>query len=159
MVISLFFLLVVMPIFFKLFSIAKSLSDSLILNSSRLGKKVSPLAKEAAIIKIGTSSIILGIISLLILIPLNKEDFTCIVPTVSPCCFFLFIILMEPPIFFNIFKNPILLGFDKTLGRERLLFLLSKARTIKNAAEEGSPGTTYFFSALRNCFPRILIIL
>ena len=63
--------------------IAFNRSDSLTLNSDALVIFVVPNANDAAMLRIGISSIILGIISSGMFMPFKVEDFTNISPTFS----------------------------------------------------------------------------
>ena len=64
--------------------IASNLSDSFTLNSLASEIFVIPSAQAAAILKIGISSIILGIMSPPIFMPLNCDDLTIKSPAFSP---------------------------------------------------------------------------
>jgi hypothetical protein len=66
-------------------------------NSSASDIDVSPSAKAAAILKIGISSIMFGITSPLMLIPLKEEDLTYMSPTSSFDVSFWFLISIILP--------------------------------------------------------------
>ena len=63
--------------------IACNLSDSFTLSSAAFLITVFPSAKHAAMLNIGISSIIFGIMSSETLIPFNLDDFTKTSPTIS----------------------------------------------------------------------------
>jgi hypothetical protein len=66
-------------------------------NSSASDIDVSPSAKAAAMLRIGISSIMFGITSPLMLIPLKEEDLTYMSPTSSFDISFWFLISINPP--------------------------------------------------------------
>jgi hypothetical protein len=118
-------------------------------NSSASDIDVSPSAKAAAILRIGISSIMFGITSPLILMPLSEDDLTYISPTSSFDLSFWFLISINPPIDIRTSINPHLVGFKPTFLITIFDSLAIKPATIKNAADEKSPTTSYDFVAIK----------
>ena len=117
------------------------LSASFTLSSSAPFTIVLPFDNDASTNIIGSSSIMPGIISLSIVIPLVLEYSATISPAGSKR-FFLLIIFMRPPILESIFKMPALVGFIEMF----LIFIdepfKRSAPTKKKLALDMSPGTS-----------------
>ena len=104
---------------------------------------VCPSAKEAAILKIGISSMIFGIMLFGTFIPSNCEDFTIMSPQSSLQVFVLLSISIFAFIFNKTSNKPDLVLFNPTFLIITSEFLEIKAATIINAADEKSPTTSY----------------
>ena len=101
------------------------------------------MANEAAILKIGISSIMFGIIYSGTSMPFKFEDLTKISPTSSFELNLLFFILMLAPIYNKIFNSPFLVLFSPTFFIKTSEFFEITEATIIKAADEKSPGIVY----------------
>ena len=132
--------LVLIPILYNPNSILLILSDSLCLSSLIPEKLDTPFITEAITNNKGNSSIAKGTnffeqfmgFSLLLVIRIS--------PTGSPDSFFYFKILILAFIFFKILINPMRVGLQLTPLINNFDPLVNKAKRIKGAADEGSPG-------------------
>ena len=102
-----------------------------------------PFANEAAILNIGISSIIIGIMSPLTSTPCKSDDSTKMSATSSLHIVAVFFIEILPPIDFKTCKSPDLVGFIPTFLTKILESLAIKPATIIKAADEKSPTTSY----------------
>ena len=100
-----------------------------------------PSAHEAAILKIGISSIILGMIAPPISTPCNEDDLISKSPISSLHSVFWFKICILAPIDFRTDSKPDLVLFNPTFLIKISEFLAIRPATIKNEAEEKSPAT------------------
>ena len=124
-------------------AIASSLSDSFTRSSLASFITVLPLAAEAAMLRIGISSMIFGIMEPPISVPFKDDDMTSISPTFSLHFICSFKIFICAPIFFNTPIRPHLLSFKPTFFIRILEFFAIKPATIKKDADEKSPATLY----------------
>ena len=133
------------PQLLRPFDIANNRSLSLTLNSCASFKVVTPSALAAAINIIGNSSIASEILLFGISIPNNDEDLAVISPIVSKLEVLIFSIKIFPPIRLRISIAPVLYLFRQTFFIVICEFLLIRAATIKNIADEQSEGISIFF--------------
>ena len=123
-------------------AIASSLSDSFTRSSLASFITVLPLAAEAAMLRIGISSMIFGIMEPPISVPFKDDDMTSISPTFSLHFMRSFKIFICAPIFFNTPIRPHLLSFKPTFFIKTSESLETMVAIIIKAADEKSPGTS-----------------